>query len=283
MNNSVLKERSYTPHSYAGWGWRVWRDMVEELIASRELIWRLLVRDFAARYRQSVLGAMWAVISPLIAVGTFVFLNSSGLLNVGDTGIPYTVYALLGLTVWHVFAGGVTATSNSVVSGGALVLKINFPKETLVLAALGQMLFELLVRLLLLLVLLLVFSVTPKWTIVFLPLVLIPLLLFTVGLGFLLALANAVIRDVGQAVAFVTTFLMFLTPVIYPAPQGSLFAAVSRYNPLAALVTGAKDMVILGHFSDPFGFAWTSALAAVLLLFGWRVFHLAEPRMVERV
>lgn len=277
------EERIYTPNQTAGWGPSVWREMVGELVRSRELAWQLFMRDFSARYRQSVLGVLWALILPLIAVGTFVFLNRSGLLNVGDTGVPYPVYALLGLTIWQVFSGGLTISSNAIVAGGSMVVKINFPKETLVIAAMGQVIFELLVRLVLLAIVMAIFQVTPKWTVVFFPFTLLPLLMLTLGLGFFLSLVNVLLRDVPNVVTLATTFLMFLTPVVYPVPETGPLAALMAVNPLAGLVRASRDMVFTGYLTDPVGFAWASALAVVFFLFAWRVFHLVEPRMAERV
>lgn len=277
------EERIYTPNQTAGWGPSVWREMVGELVRSRELARQLFMRDFSARYRQSVLGVLWALILPLIAVGTFVFLNRSGLLNVGDTGVPYPVYALLGLTIWQVFSGGLTISSNAIVAGGSMVVKINFPKETLVIAAMGQVIFELLVRLVLLAIVMAILQVTPKWTVVFFPFTLLPLLMLTLGLGFFLSLVNVLLRDVPNVVTLATTFLMFLTPVVYPVPETGPLAALMAVNPLAGLVRASRDMVFTGYLTDPVGFAWASALAVVFFLFAWRVFHLVEPRMAERV
>ena len=276
-------EHLYTPRPNAGWGLGVWREMIMEAFESRELAWRLFIRDFSARYRQSALGVLWAVILPMIAVGTFVLLNSSGLLNVGETSVPYPVYALLGLTIWWLFAEGLVTASNSIVKGGSMVVKINFPKETLIFAATGEAVFGLLVRVVLLAVVLVIFQVAPKWTVVFFPFTLVPLLLLTVGLGFILSLLAVVVRDVANIVVLLTSFLMLLTPVVYPPPESGLLAVIMALNPLTGLVTAVRDMVFTGYLTDPFAFAWASVLAVAIFFFGWRAFHLGESRMAERV
>lgn len=275
--------RIYRPGQHLGWRFAIWREMASELVRSRELIWRLFLRDFTARYKQTVLGVSWAIIMPLVAVGTFVFLNRAGILNIGEVGIPYPAYALLGLTIWQLFAGGLVACSNAIVAGGSMVVKINFPKETLVIAALGQTLVATLVRLALLIIIFALYRLVPPWTTILFPISLVPLLLLTLGLGFLLSLLNALLRDVANIVTLATTFLLFLTPVLYPAPRTGLFAAVTKYNPLAALVTGARDLVVTGYLTQPTQFAWASALSVILFVLSWRVFHLAEVRMAERM
>ena len=280
---STVEVHIYRPNQQRGWGLRVWREMMSELVRSRELIWRLFWRDFSARYRQSVLGVLWALIMPLVTVGTFVFLNRSGLLNIGEVDMPYPAYALLGLTVWQFFAGGLTATSNAIISGGRILAKINFPKETLVIASLGQAVVDTLIRLLLTVLVFAWLGVVPRWTAIFFPLALLPLVLLTLGLGFLLSLLNALLRDVASIVTLVTTFLLFLTPVLYPEPGQGLLSLVSAYNPLAALVTGARDVVVTGYLTHPDRYLWASALALFVFVASWRLFHMAEPRMAERV
>ena len=275
--------RIYNPNYGAGWGLRVWLGMADEVISSWELTWRLFVRDFSARYRQSALGVAWAVIPPIVVVGTFVVLNKTGILNVSNTGVPYPVYALFGLSVWQLFAGGLMACSNAIIAGGPMVVKINFPKETLVIAAIGQTIFEFLVRVIMLAALMLVYQVAPKWTAVFFPLTVLPLLVFTMGLGLILSFVSVVLRDVVSFVSLATMFLMFLTPVLYPAPPSLLFAKLMIVNPLAGLISASRDVVFTGHLTEPLNFVWSSILSIILLLLAWRIFHLVEFKMGEVV
>ncbi|GEM_PF-69075 len=272
----------YEPGIHSGWGLRIWRRMAADLWKSRELIWSLFVRDFKARYKQTLFGWAWALILPIVAVGTFVFLNRSGVLTIGDVGVPYVAYALLGLTVWQVFAGGLVACTNSIVAGGSMVVKINFPKETLVIAAIGQAVVELLVRLILVIAVFAWFRIVPARSAFLFPLSILPIFFLTMGLGFVFSLLNAVIQDVAYGVSLASTFLMFVTPVLYPARAG-WFAKLSQYNPMAALVETPRDLVIRGIPADLTAYTWSAALGIVLFFLGWRVFKLAETRMAERM
>jgi lipopolysaccharide transport system permease protein len=281
--NTINETKRYRPGQNGGWGFRVWREMVLELVSSHELIWRLFLRNFKAKYRQTILGFLWALIMPLLAVGTFVFLNRSGVLNIGKVDIPYPAYALLGLTVWHIFAGGLKACSNAIVAGGSMVVKINFPKEVLVLSSLGEALIETLVRLALTAFVFALYKVVPAWTVILFPLTLIPILLLTLGLGFMFSLLNAVFRDVANIVSLSTTFLLFITPILYPEPKASFFKTFTIFNPLAVLVSGPRDLVIKGYLTQPDSFLFYSGLSLVFFLISWRLFHLAELRIAERV
>ncbi len=278
-----LEKKEYFSGKHRGWDFRAWRIMVSEACQSRELIWRLFVRNFKAKYRQTFLGFVWALIMPLIAVGTFLLLNRAGIINIGEVAVPYPAYALLGLAIWHIFAGGLKACSNSVVAGGSMVVKINFPKEALVFSSMGEALVEVFVRLGLTVLVFVYYNVVPAWTVVFFPFALIPFLLFTLGLGLLLALLNAVFRDIANIVSLTSTFLLFITPVLYPEPQSGFFKAFTTYNPLAVLLAGPRDLIVKGYFTAPFEYLAFSSLSLLMFFVSWRLFHLAEIRITERI
>jgi lipopolysaccharide transport system permease protein len=273
----------YKPDQNRGWGISVWITMFRQLVASRELIWRLFVRDFSARYRQSLLGVLWAVLLPVFAVGTFMVLNASGVLDVGSTEAPYPAWALLNLTVWQVFAAGLAATTGSIVAGGSMVVKINFPKSALVMASLGNVLVETGIRLVMIVGVFAWYGVTPKATAFLAPLVLVPVLALTLGLGLVLSLFNALLRDVIHVVTVGVTFLLFVTPVLYADPGQGLLSRFNTVNPMAIFVDAARELVLVGGLEDPGRFLWFTTAAVALFLVAWRLFNLVEPRMVERV
>jgi lipopolysaccharide transport system permease protein len=281
-----MTEQSYRVYSWqqrGGWAPSFWGRVFDRLGTNRNLVWRLFLRDFSARYRQTLLGVTWAIVVPVIAVGTFLLLSKSGVLDIGSIAVPYPLYALLGLTVWQVFAGGLVACSNSLVAAGNMVVKVNFPKETLVVAAFGQAVVEFLVRLVLLVVLCMVYRFVPPAGALWFPAAILPLALTTLGLGFILALANVVIRDIATIVVYLSNFLLLLTPVLYPIPESGPLAALSRYNPLTILVRVPCDLVIEGRLEEPLIFALSAILSVVFFLLAWRFFVLAEQRMTERM
>lgn len=282
QGSGVRRFCRYSPGQYAGWGPSVWIGMAGDLLRSRELIWRLFLRDFSARYRQTVLGLGWALLMPILAVGTFLFLRHAGVLEVGEIGFPYAVWALLGMTIFQIFSTGLGACTNSIVSSGSMIVRINFPKETLVLASFGQTLFETLVRLVLVAVVGAAYGVTPAWTVVFFPLALLPILLLTLGLGFLFSLANALVRDVAQLVTIGMMFVLLATPVLYCFPEGGT-GGLLDFNPLTPLVETPRGLALHGAILNPVEFTVASVISIVVFLFGWRVFHLAQVRIAERV
>lgn len=272
----------YEPNKYMKMGIKVWPQMVGELYASRELIWRLFIRDWSARYRQSALGYLWAVITPIIAIGTFLLLNRAGIFNIGSTDVPYPLFALIGLSVWQLFASGLTAGCNSIVTAGGMVSKINFPREVLVIASVAQVLFEFLIKFVLILVFFFVFRFAPPWWgIVLFPLAVLPIFALTLGMGLVFSLVNGVIRDTVNIVTLGTMFLMFLTPVLYPiSGDKSIFFKV---NPLYSLVNAPRELIMYGYIKEPASFIVMSVLSVLVLLISWRFFHLAETKIPERL
>ena len=263
--------------------WANWKEIFSTLYLTRELIWRLFLRDFNAKYRQSLLGVSWAIVNPLIIIGVFVFLNKSGILNIGETQVSYPLFALIGLSLYGLFSTGLSMSANSIVSAGPMVVKINFPKISLVISSFGQAIVEFAVRCILVAVVFIIFGVAPKRTVLLLPFAVIPLALFTLGLGFFLSLLAGIFRDTIQVVSLFTTLLLFLTPVLYTTPTTGLFVILNTWNPLSHLIIGCRDLVLFGTLSNHGGFFWSSFFSIITFLFGLKIFYIAETKIAERV
>jgi lipopolysaccharide transport system permease protein len=255
--------------------------MARELFEARELIGRLFLRNLFARYKQAFLGALWAVILPAVAIGVFVLLKRAGVVDIGPTGVPYPLFALVGLTVWQFFASGLSAGCGALVEAGDMIAKVNFPREVLVVASLAQAVVDLAVKLVLIVLVCAWYGFVPSWTALLFPLALIPVFFLTLAGALFLSLLNAVFRDTAQAVPSVLMFGMFLTPVLYPISpdKGWLFA----FNPLASLVDTPRALFLYGTCPDPAGFFMASTLSLLVFLMAWRLFHLAETKIPERI
>ena len=265
-------------------GIRIWGEMFRELIEHRGLVWRLMVRDISARYKQSALGILWAFLAPLVMLIVFVWIKGKNILPIGETAMPYAAFVFLGQTVWLLFSQGLTISSNSLVAAGSLVTKINFPREVLVLSSLGQTIFQLIIRIPLLVIVFLWVGFIPEWTILLVPFAMIPLLLMIIGMGFFLSLLNAVIRDIGSILVIVMGLGMFATPVIYPPPTTwPLSFWINYINPVSGFVTAARDLTSVGYLTSPETYASATLLSILIFLAGWRLFHIVEPKIAERI
>ncbi len=276
-----MKTEVYEPQKYVKMGIRVWPFMFRELWEARELVWRLFMRSFSARYRLSLLGYVWVLITPAVAIGTFLFLKKAGVVAIGPTAAPYVVFAFAGLCVYQLFSSGVVAGCTALTEAGDMVARVSFPREVLVVAAVGGAVFEFLVKAVFLLIVCAVTGFMPAAGAVLSLVAVIPVVFLVLGCAFFLSLANAVIRDVAQIAALGLTFLMFLTPVLYPVPRAGL--VLFHLNPLTALVDGPRDLFIYGSLRDPQGFVLSAVFSIWVFFVGWRIFHLVETKIPERL
>jgi len=261
----------------------IFREIGSDLKNNRWLTWQLFKRDFIAAYRQSFIGILWAFIIPLISVSTFVILSQSGILNLGSIAVPYPIFAVLGMAFWSLFSMGLIACSNSLINAGSMIVKINFSKKSLVIASMGQSIVTFIIQFVLVCILFAIYGVIPNIAILLVIPLMIPVLLLTLGLGFLLAVLNGIVRDVGNLLSVLITFLMFLTPILYNIPESGILAVFSRYNPIYYLISGARELILFGTISEWEGFLISCLLSVIIFIVSIIIFHLTETRVSERI
>jgi lipopolysaccharide transport system permease protein len=254
-----------------------------ELINNRWLTYQLFKRDFLATYMQSLIGISWAFIIPLVSVGSFIILNRSGIFSVGSINLPYPIFAVLGIALWQLFSTGLIISTNSLVKAGSMIVKINFSKKSLVIASYAQSFIPFLIQFALLLILYGIYGIMPNAKILLLPLLILPVILFSFGIGLLFSLLNAVLRDIGNILSVLLTFLMFMTPVFYTKPANGILSIITAYNPLFYLVSVPRDIILSGHTTNLYGFITASILSAIIFIVCIVVFHITEVRIAERV
>jgi lipopolysaccharide transport system permease protein len=263
----------------------IFSEIFDEVKKNRWLIYQLFRRDLYTTYGQSIFGVLWTFIVPLVSVGTFVILNVSGLFNVGEINVPYPIYALLGFAFWQLFSNGLVASSNSLVRAGSMIVKINFSKKALVISSMGLAMVSFLVQFALTFVLFAFYGILPSLVILLVPLFIIPLLLLTFGIGLMLSILNAVVRDFGTLLSIGMTFLLFLTPILYVRPQTGILALISAYNPLYYLVSVPRDLILGISVTTAgwFGLLFSTVLSVIIFVACLVAFHQAEARIAERV
>jgi lipopolysaccharide transport system permease protein len=254
-----------------------------ELWEYRELLYFLVWRDVKVRYKQTALGAAWAVLQP--ALGALVFSLFFGpLARIGSDGVPYPLFAYSGLLVWTFFAQGVALASNSLVGSANLITKVFFPRGAIPAAAVLSGLVDLAVACPVLAALMVAYRRWPGPALLALPLPLGIALASALGAGLWLAALNVEYRDVRHAVPFLVQIWLFLTPVIYPASrisgwlrQSGLPGWLVAVNPMAGAVEGFR-WATLRPETDPGPLLAVSAVTSALLLLSGLVYF----RRVER-
>ncbi len=272
MNGSyelIVKPRS-------GWQPIDWR----EAFLHRELLGFLVWRDIKIRYRQTLLGGVWAVLQPLIAmlIFTVVFNRLAG---VKSDGPPYPLFAFAGLAPWIFFSNSLSASSNSLVANQQLVAKIYFPRVFIPIGAVLALLVDLGFSLLLLLGLMLKYHWPLTSAALLLPVFVLAALLSASGLGLIFSALNVSFRDVKYAVPFIIQMGLFMTPVIYPVTYlPARLRPLLALNPMTGVVMGFRS-ALLGSAMDVKVF-WISMLVSMaLFIVGLLIFRRMESRFAD--
>jgi len=250
----------------------VWRPLWE-LPQRAELIWSLAKRDLLTRYKGSVLGIFWAIVTPvvMIAIFTFIFAGIFGArFGNSNSHWTYALYLFCGLILWTMFQDTLQQSSTTIVNHSNLVKRVIFPRETFPVAqafsALGNQLFASIALLLAVVVIEHRLALTFLW----LPVLLIPQLLIAIGAGWLLASLGVFLRDIVQGVSLVLMAWMYLTPIIYPesiVPER--FSRVIPMNPFTPLIRNYRRIFLESQQPDWTGLGYFTIVAALVFLFGY--------------
>ena len=280
---TTLPIRTYTPESPLAHPAKLWREMTQDLWAGRELAWRLAVRDISAQYRQSALGVLWALINPLTTTAVWLFLSASRLVQVADTEIPFPVFVFTGTLLWSILIDSFNAPLAQVNNNRALLAKINFPREALILTGIYQTLFNAAIKLGILLIVLPFLGIHPGWGGLLIPVGILALVLTGTSLGLAVTPVGVLYGDIGRGIPLITQFLMYLSPVVFPLATTGWTGTVMRLNPLTPLILNARAW-FTGQPPQLLG-EWALAVggSAVLLLLVWMVYRLAMPILIERM
>ena len=255
---------------------------LRELWRYRELLVTFVVRDVKVRYKQTVLGAAWAVLQPAMTRAVFTVLFGT-LAKLPTGGVPGPLFYLSGLLPWFFFATAVTSAANSVLGSGGLITKVYFPRLAVPLSAVGAAAVDFLIACGLLAVMALAYGVTPTWQLLAAPLVVAIVGLFALGLGTGFAALNVAFRDFRYVVPFCVQLGMYATPTVFLQPTGDETGPVwylIHLNPLSSLVTAFRAATLGGDI--PWAGVGVAGLLAVLtFLAGCLYFRRVEDRFAD--
>lgn len=261
----------------------MFREMFRDLKNSRELAWRLAVRDIKALYRQSFLGYFWAFLLPVINTATWLFLQGTGIVQVAETSLPYPVYVFVGTMLWQIFTEAVQSPLQQVGESKSILSKLNFPRESLILAGIYKSLFNATIKVGVLLVAILLLGVYPDASILLFPLGVLSILLVGNTIGLFLGPIGVLYTDIGKAIPVITQFTMYITPVVFAIPAAGLTAKIFEYNFLTPLIMNSRAW-LTGSETEFVGyFLIVNAAALVLLMVSWIIYRITMPILIERM
>jgi lipopolysaccharide transport system permease protein len=273
----------YTPESKLKHPVKLMREMGRDLLASRELAWRLMVRDLSAQYRQSFLGIFWAFIPPVVMAVGFTYASNAQIINIGKTDLPYPAYVMFSTVLWQTFVEALNGPMQAVNNAKPMLAKINFPREALILGKLGEVLFNFGIKLLLVIALFIIFRMPVSPAVILAPVALIHLVLFGTAVGLFLSPLGALYQDVSRGLTVFMSAWFFLTPVVYPVPTEGSLSWLVRINPVTPLLVTTRDLATTGVVTNPTGFWLASLVTLVLLGLAWLVYRVTMPIIIERM
>jgi len=240
---------------------------LKEVWNYRELLYFLVWRDIKVRYKQTALGAAWAIIQPFFSMVIF-SLFFGKLAKMPSDGIPYPIFAYTALVPWTFFANGLSQSSNSLVDSANLIRKVYFPRLTIPIANVLSGLVDFGLAFIVLIGLMLYYGVVPSARIIWLPVFLLLALVTALAVGLWLSVLNVEYRDVRYTLPFLTQFWMFATPIVYPSSLlKEPWRTVYGLNPMVGVVEGFR-WALLGTKNSPGPMIAVSAVASLALLVG---------------
>ncbi|MGV6829976.1 MAG: ABC transporter permease [bacterium] len=259
------------------------KESIGDIYASRFLAKQLAKRDIKAQYRQSYLGILWAFITPLVTALIWILLSSSGTVKLSDTGIPYPVYAFSGTLLWSIIVESINSPMVSTNAAKSILTKINFPKEALVISGIYKLLFNTSIKVLLLFGFMLLYNVGFSLTTLLFPFALFGAVLFGTTVGLFLTPLGMLYKDISKLISFALRFLMYATPVVYAIPKTGLIKTVMELNPLTPIILTTRDL-LTGSTPEFLNFYLiVIGICAMLLTIALVFYRLSIPIIVERL
>ena len=240
---------------------------LKDLWEYRELLYFLVWRDIKVRYKQTVLGAAWAIIQPLFIMAVF-SLFFGKLAKVPSDGVPYPLFCFAALVPWTLFSNGLSQSSNSLVGSAHLITKVYFPRMVIPIASVISGTLDFFISFIVLFGMIAVYRIFPTLNTFWIPLLILLAFVSSLGVGMWLSALNVQFRDIRHAVPFVTQIWLFATPIAYPSSLlGEPWRTIYGLNPMVGVVEGFR-WALLGRATAPGSIVIISSLAAVIILIG---------------
>lgn len=274
--------RVYTADSGVSKPLSLLKTILNGFLEGRFLAYQLFVRDLKASVRQSFLGFFWHFIPAIATAVIWILLNSQNVISVGELPMSYPGFAITGTILWSLFTEAVNKPLFRFNSGKSMMVKLNFPREALLLAAIYDLLFSLLLKLIVLIPALLVLGYTPGIDWLYAVLGLLPLLFVGMTLGLLIVPLGMLYTDIGKGIVVIFQLMMYLSPVIFPFQEKGLMGLIHKYNPVSPYIEfvrsnfGGYDFLLSTEF-----LVWTIA-SLVMFIFGLVFLKLSLPAVLER-
>ncbi|MDQ0591897.1 lipopolysaccharide transport system permease protein [Chryseobacterium ginsenosidimutans] len=260
------------------------KSIYRDIKSSNFLAYQMTKRDIQSQHRQSLLGFFWILAPVIINSLIWLFLNGSGVVNVNiPGGIPYPVFVILGTTIWNIFAEAVQSPITSVNTGRAIISKINFPKEALLMKGLYTLLFNLAIKMIPVVAILIVYQVVPSWNLLLFPFYLVALTIFAFAIGLIITPLGLIYTDISKVLITGIPFLMYITPVVYAAPKVGVFKFLFNLNPLTYIINDTRNTLVGVETQSLLFTVILTVISFIVLLIGLVIFRKSMPIVIEKI
>ncbi len=247
-------------------------------LRNKQLIWQMTKREVLSRYRGSVLGLAWAFFNPLLMLVVYTVVFSvvfKARWDVGsDSKVEFALVLFIGLIIHSVFAECLMRAPGLILSNVNYVKKVVFPLEILPWVIVGSAIFNAAISLIVWALFFIVVNHTLNWTVLFVPIIFLPLVLFSFGISWFLASLGVYLRDVGQITGVVTTFLLFMSPILYPISMlPEPYRIILYLNPLTFIIEQARDVLMWGKPPDYLIVSISLAISTLVAWLGYAWFQ----------
>jgi len=262
----------------------VFSDHLRELIRSRELFLIIVWRDIKIKYKQSIMGFLWAIFMPIMIISAGILVKYA--MSV-VSGKPLVLSDVSTVSVkslpWAFFVGSIRFATNSLLGNTNLVSKIHFPKEIFPIASVFSNLFDFVIAGVTLALILAIAGIGVSIYLLWVPVLLIILIVQMIGLGMLLSAASLFFRDVKYIVEVLLTFGIFFTPVFYEAEMLGRWSTAIMLNPVAPILEGLNACIVLHQGPDPVWIIYSAVVSCLVLGIGYPAFKKLEPLFAESI
>lgn len=283
MSNN-LKETVYSPQSMPNGILSFFKAIFRDFYQGHNLGKQLFSRDLKAQYRQSFLGIFWAFAPAFVTAMLWIFLNGSKVIRVEVTGMSFALFTISGTLFWQIITQSINTTTACINSGKSLLTKLNFPRESLLIHAFYTIGFNILILLVVTCSIAVFMDWHPNWSLLFLPLVMIDLMVVGFALGLLFHSVFSLIADFSKMVGIALQLLMYVSAVVFPQPKEPGFASfVFNINPFTHLIVFARNIFVGLPIDNAMPFTVISIASFVLLGVGLFMYRITMPIIIERM
>lgn len=249
----------------------------------RELLWNLAHREITQRYKQSVLGYVWVIINPLaqLLVMNFVF---STILKVNSLGVPFIIFLSVALLPWNLFTQSLTSSTGALVGNSNLITKIYFPREILVYATIIAKVVDYFYSCIVLIFFFIIFKTTISIHILWIPVILLIQLIFTMGLALILAAFNLFYRDIQYLLNLILMMWMYLTPIMYPVEMlPAKYRFIFTFNPMAVIINAYRQVMLSGSGPNLNSLGLAFVMSVGIFIIGFLIFKKLEGEFADYI